>query len=159
MPKNCTFERVNGLCPNTPLMEEKESKHDSPPGQEGTILVAEDVIENFLLLKAMLTHYGLRVLHASNGKEAVRFCEEHPEIDLILMDLQMPELNGLEASRIIKSSHPDLPIIAVSGYSVGGERDLALEYGCSDLIAKPFSIRELISRVGRYVPLRNPPPL
>ena len=87
---------------------------------------------------------------AKNGKEAVEQCYEHPEISLVLMDLKMPVMDGLEATRKIKSFRKDLPIIAITAYAMSGDEKIALEAGCSDYITKPFEQDVLLSKLIKF---------
>ena len=101
------------------------------------ILIAEDVESNYKLLEIILKkEYDL--LWAKNGKEAVEYAfAEHP--DAVLMDVRMPVMGGLEATRQIRKMSPDVPIIAMSAYSYGNEPELAREAGCNDFLTKPLS--------------------
>lgn len=116
---------------------------------EFTILVAEDIDSNYELLKAL---YGKKynLLWAQNGIEAINlFSTEHP--DLILMDMQMPELSGIEAAQIIREVSPDIPIIALTAYSYESDKEAALAAGCNELVTKPFHTRHLESILDKYL--------
>jgi signal transduction histidine kinase len=103
-----------------------------------TILVAEDDEFNFIYINILLKHDLFKILHAQNGVEAVEFCQTHPEIVLVLMDLKMPVMDGFEATRQIKLLRNNLPVIAVTAYSGTEDQQRALEAGCDDLITKPL---------------------
>ncbi len=110
------------------------------------ILIAEDVDWNFHYLEILLgTVSGARVLWAKNGNEAVSICREHPEIDLILMDVQMPELDGNEATKLILEFRPDMPIIAQSAYAMIEEKEKSLTAGCIAFLTKPFTKKQLFN--------------
>ena len=96
------------------------------------ILVAEDNDSNFLLMNFILKN-NYEIIRAINGKDAV----EHP--DLILMDMKMPVMGGIEATRLIRVTYPDLPIIAVTANAFDSDRQNALEAGCNDFLAKPVT--------------------
>ena len=117
--------------------------------QMKTILVAEDEESNYELVRIVLQkRYNL--LHAHNGIEAVTMNEEeHP--DLILMDIRMPEMNGLDATRIIKEVNSDTPVIALSAYAFDENVREAKAAGCDDFLAKPFRVEDLIEIIGRYL--------
>jgi two-component system cell cycle response regulator DivK len=83
--------------------------------------------------------------------EAVNFAKEHPETDLILMDLQMPEMNGYVASREIKKIYPDMIIIAQTAFAMSDDRSKALEAGCDDYLAKPIRSKDLLDTVNKYL--------
>ncbi len=113
------------------------------------ILVAEDEDSNYELVKIVLSK-RYRLLRAKNGIEAVTFCEdEHP--DLILMDIRMPDMNGLDATRIIKEVNHDIPIIALSAYAFEENIQEALSAGCDEFMAKPFRVEDLIDMVEKHI--------
>lgn len=113
------------------------------------ILVAEDEDSNFELVRIVLAK-RYRLLRAVNGIEAVTFCEdEHP--DLVLMDIRMPDMNGLDATRIIKEVNHDIPVIALSAYAFDENIREAKAAGCDEFMAKPFRVEDLLDMVGKYV--------
>lgn len=114
-----------------------------------TILVAEDVESNFLLLKALLAKtYNL--LHAYNGQEAIdMYTEHHP--DLILMDVKMPIMDGLEATRSIRQLSQDIPIIALTAFAFDQDRVRVLDAGCNDFLTKPLSPPLLKQTLEKYL--------
>jgi len=91
-----------------------------------------------------------KLLSAKNGQEAVDLCHNHPEIDLILMDIKMPVMNGMEATRLIKSFRKDLPIIAVTAFAQSGDEHRFREAGCDDYISKPINKTKLLSLIQEY---------
>jgi len=113
------------------------------------ILVAEDEDSNYELVKIVLAK-RYRLLRAINGIEAVTLCEEeHP--DLILMDIRMPDMNGLDATRIIKEVNHDMPVVALSAYAFDENIREAKAAGCDDFMAKPFRVEDLIDMVQKYL--------
>lgn len=119
-----------------------------------TILVAEDEEVNYLYIEALFENkvdYNYRLIHVKNGKEAVDLCFENSNIDIILMDLKMPVMNGYEATEKIKSKFPTIPIIAQTAYSTQSDRKLALQCGCDDFISKPIDKEELFGLVNKYL--------
>ena len=114
------------------------------------ILIAEDVESNFLYLKAVLSKLNASIFWAKNGVEAVSICEEHP-IDLVMMDLQMPEMNGYEATKILKRKFPTLTIIAQTAFAMSDDREKAMDVGCDDYLAKPIKSKDLLTTVEKYV--------
>lgn len=112
-----------------------------------TILIADDNNANIDLLKTFLLRKEAGVLVAKDGNEAVEMCKTHAEISLILMDLQMPLINGLEATRMIKKIRKDLPIIAQTAYSIGFNMTDALAAGCNDYVIKPIKLSVLESKI------------
>lgn len=119
------------------------------------ILIAEDVESNFLYLKAVLSKLNATILWAKNGIEAVEMCDQDQTIDLILMDLQMPEMNGYEATLVLKKKYPHLPIIAQTAFAMSDDREKALDAGCDDYLAKPIKSKDLLGVVGKYINLNS----
>ena len=114
-----------------------------------TILVAEDEDSNYELVKIVLQK-RYRLLRAHNGIEAVNLNEdEHP--DLILMDIRMPEMNGLDATRIIKESNQETPVVALSAYAFEENIREAKMAGCDEFMAKPFRVENLVEMVKKYL--------
>ena len=114
-----------------------------------TILVAEDEDSNYELVKIVLQK-RYRLIRAHNGIEAVQLNEdEHP--DMILMDIRMPGMNGLDATRIIKEVSHNTPIVALSAYAFDENIREARAAGCDEFMAKPFRVESLIEMVRKYV--------
>jgi CheY-like chemotaxis protein len=131
---------------------ELEKKKIRPTVKDSTtILIAEDEEINFILLNEMLSHSKISILRASNGMEAVDLCQTKDQIDLVLMDVRMPIMNGLEATKLIKVFRPSLPIIIQTAFSSESDRLKAFESGCSDFISKPISKDLLIMKINRLV--------
>jgi len=104
------------------------------------VLITEDEEVNFYYLKTLLQRADAKVIRAKNGKEAVDIITEYGGgVDLILMDLNMPVMDGYEAMRIIKSRHPAIPIIAQTAYTMNNDRKRCLQAGFNDYIAKPIN--------------------
>jgi CheY-like chemotaxis protein len=115
--------------------------------KDTTILIAEDIDLNFLYLKGLFKLTGATVIRAPNGKEAVEQCINDPKINIVLMDLLMPVMNGYEATRRIKTLRPDLPVIAQTAYVQSEDRAHAVAAGCDDFIAKPINSDELFKKM------------
>jgi len=118
-----------------------------------TILVIEDQEDNRRIFRDLLTSAGYDVIEAVNGVEGVSAAETHHP-DLILMDIQLPGIDGYEATRRIKAN-PNLqkiPIIVVTSYALSGDDVKAFEAGCDAYVAKPFSPRELLAKIRKYLP-------
>ena len=113
------------------------------------ILVAEDEDSNYELVRIVLAK-RYRLLRAHNGIEAVTYSEEeHPA--LVLMDVRMPDMSGLDATRIIKEVNPDIPVVALSAYAFDENIREARNAGCDEFMAKPFRVEDLLDTVQRYV--------
>ena len=115
----------------------------------GSILVAEDHEVNQRLFKMILENMGFRVKLASNGREAVEYADS--DVRLIFMDVQMPEMNGYEATKAIRERGIDVPIIAVTASAIKGERDKALEIGMTDFLTKPFKKNDILPVLRKWV--------
>jgi CheY-like chemotaxis protein len=114
------------------------------------ILVAEDEDSNYELVRIVLAK-TYRLMRAHNGIEAVTICEdEHP--DLILMDMRMPDMGGLDATRIIKEVNHEIPIVALSAYAFDENVREARAAGCNEFLAKPFRVEDLLDVVHKYIP-------
>ena len=112
------------------------------------ILVAEDVESNFILLKNLIgREYTL--LWAKDGVEAIEMYKQY-QPDLILMDVKMPRMDGLEATHIIRSYSKEIPIIALTAYAFGTDKEQALEMGCNDYVTNPISERSLRKALDKY---------
>ena len=101
------------------------------------ILIAEDNDSNFILMTYILKKY-YQFERAKNGQEAVEMAEKNT-YDIVLMDIKMPIMDGLEATKAIKEKFPNLPIIALTANAFDSDRQLALEAGCNDFLSKPVS--------------------
>lgn len=136
---------------------DKESERVSPLKKMGEIflLVAEDEESNFRYIKEILKNTEIVVLHAMNGKEAVDMCKENPRINVVLMDIKMPEMDGYEATRLIRQFRPGLTIIAQTAYALVNEKNLAIDAGCDDYISKPFKREHLLSMINKYRAIRK----
>ena len=117
---------------------------------ERTILIAEDNEINFVLLNSILLAKKLNIKWVKNGEEAVNFCRNN-NIDLVLMDIKMPLMSGLEATKEIRRFNPLIPIIAQTAFALEGEKEKCLEVGCNDYISKPFNQCDLINLVNKYI--------
>ena len=116
-----------------------------------TILVAEDIESNFRLINHMLKKTKARVLYAEDGLIAVDICRQDKNIDLILMDIQMPVMNGIEATIEIKKFMPQVPVIALTAFSLSEDSDHCLEAGCVDYLTKPIEKASMLEKVKAYI--------
>jgi len=116
-----------------------------------TILIAEDDNINFLLFQKMMGSKKYQIIRAENGKEAVDICLENPNLDLVLMDIKMPLMNGFEALELIKPIRPNLAIIAQTAYSSSDDRDKIFAAGFSDYIIKPLNRERLFELINVYL--------
>jgi two-component system, cell cycle response regulator DivK len=115
--------------------------------EENSILIVEDDETSSILLQVFLSKGNYKLLYAVNGKMAVQMFRENPKIDLILMDLKMPVMDGYEATRQIREMNTNIPILAQSAYAMSGDSEKALDAGCNDYITKPVKKEELLAKI------------
>jgi CheY-like chemotaxis protein len=114
-----------------------------------TILIAEDNESNYILMTYILKR-SYQIVRAHNGREAVEISEKGG-IDLILMDLKMPVMDGLEATRIIKDATPELPIIMLTANAFENDRLAAMNAGCDDFLSKPINSKICLDTIAKYI--------
>lgn len=115
-----------------------------------TILIAEDVESNYLFLEEVIGRTGANILWATNGQNAIDIFTQN-DIDLILMDIQMPLLNGFDATREIKKINPKIPVISQTAYAMAEDRGKSIAAGCDDYISKPISSQKLLNLIDKYL--------
>lgn len=138
-------------APTGPQPAKQNKKAGSSSNILTTLLIAEDEDFNFLLLEEFLSDKNINIIRACNGKEAVNICKSRQHIDLILMDIKMPLMNGLEATREIKKFMPEIPVIAQTAYAGDYDRNQAASYGCNDFLSKPFKQEDLLKMINLYL--------
>jgi len=116
-----------------------------------TLIVAEDEDVNFLLIEKMLSPQNYIVIRARNGNEAVESCREIRDVNMVLMDLNMPLMNGYQANRIIREERPEIPVLAVTAFAGEEEKKRALSEGFLDFVPKPIEKELLISKIKEYI--------
>ncbi|MFI5977565.1 HAMP domain-containing protein [Streptomyces sp. NPDC051452] len=119
-----------------------------------TVLVVDDDARNLFALSGILELHGFRVLHAENGRKGIETLVNHPDVELVLMDVMMPEMDGYTATAEIRkmSRYADLPVIAVTAKAMQGDREKSLASGASDYVTKPVDTHDLIACVRRWLP-------
>lgn len=115
------------------------------------ILVVEDDADNLEFLRCLLSKYGADVFLAKNAKKALEYIISKPQIQIVLMDIRLPDMDGLKATQKIKAIRPDIPIIAQTAYAMYNDRDLCLANGCDDYISKPLSKDLLFDKINKYI--------
>ncbi|MEU6880263.1 HAMP domain-containing protein [Streptomyces sp. NPDC046712] len=118
-----------------------------------TVLVVDDDARNLYALSGILELHGIEVLHAENGRKGIEVLAAHPGIDLILMDVMMPEMDGYAATASIRRmpAHAELPIVAVTAKAMPGDREKSLASGASDYVTKPVDADDLIACIRRWL--------
>jgi PAS domain S-box-containing protein len=152
LKKGSTFFFTLPYFPNSLINEiTKETNKNYTFLKVSKILIAEDDYVSFRYLKRLLKRDDIIILYAENGEQAVNFVRNTPDIDLILMDIRMPVMDGMEATRQIKRLKPDLPVIAQTAYAFNTERDMILSIGCDDYISKPVEPELLLNLIKKYI--------
>jgi CheY-like chemotaxis protein len=143
--------------PYVPVAKKVEEKVESKESrsryqwQGKLFLVAEDDKFSYKFLEGFLKQTRAEVIWAPNGKKAVELCRKYDNVDLILMDIQMPEMNGLVATEEIKKFNRRIPIIAQTANALSEERHRCIQAGCDDFITKPVNISELYAKIDRWL--------
>lgn len=119
------------------------------------VLVAEDDFFSYKFLEGFLKQTQAEVLHAEDGNKALKICEDNKEIDIVLMDVQMPEMNGLDATSAIKKFRQELPIIAQTANAIAEEKQKCFEAGFDDFVTKPINITELFMKMDHWLSKRS----
>jgi two-component system, cell cycle response regulator DivK len=115
------------------------------------ILIAEDEKTNYLFLEALLKRTNAELIWAETGKAAIDAINSNPTIDIVLMDIKMPEMNGYEATFEIKKIRPTIPIIAQTAYALAGEKEKILSAGCDDYLSKPIMGKVLLEKIDKFL--------
>jgi PAS domain S-box-containing protein len=151
--KGSTFFVEIPYNPVNPEMNLMLAEASESAAERITILVTEDEEVNYQYLEILLKKYNpdIKVLHAINGREAVTLCKEHPNIRLVLMDIKMPEMGGLEATRLIKDQNPDIIVVAQTAYTALENQEDAKEAGCSAFLRKPTRKVFLFNILDQYL--------
>ena len=129
-------------------MSETKSNYD---WSGKTVLIVEDVIHNYKFLVHAIKATKVEILWAKNGKEAYEACKTDKKIHLILMDINMPIMNGYKYIRLIKNLDKNIPIITQTAYAFAGEKEKSFAAGSDDYILKPIRISELLDLMAKYL--------
>lgn len=139
-------------CDNETLIHHEES------GELGlncwvnhTILIVDDYRDIYFYFSETLVNTGINLLYADNGTKAIELCRDHAEIELVLMDIQMPEMSGIDATKNIRKFRRNLPIIAQTAYAQSDDFDLFLDAGFNDLITKPIEKDILLKKISKFL--------
>ncbi len=142
-----------------PLVRGEEVGEQRPPQTAGgglsgrLVLVVDDDVRNLYAISGILEMHGVEVLHAENGRKGIETLRANPEIDLVLMDVMMPEMDGYAATAQIRQdpAYATLPIIAVTAKAMPGDREKSLASGASDYVTKPVDANDLVACMGRWL--------
>lgn len=143
------YVSVDGEVKEKDAISSTSGEDAKAPKQEVTILVAEDYQSNYDLIAAMIGKI-YRLVHAQDGMEAIQMYDQYKP-DLILMDIKMPNIDGLDATRTIREMSPEIPIIAVSAYAYEKDKAAAIESGCNEFLTKPIAADLLKTTINKYL--------
>ncbi len=131
--------------PKRKILEESQRRDPALEGRK--VLIVDDDVRNIFALTSALESYGILILRAENGREGIETLEQNPDVDVVLMDIMMPEMDGYETMRAIRriARFKDLAIIALTAKAMKADRDKCIEAGASDYIAKPLDMDQLLS--------------
>ncbi len=116
-----------------------------------TVLIVEDNETSNIYFEAALRKTKAKMIWAKNGLEAVELVKKSQPIDLILMDINMPKMDGIEATQIIKTLYPEIIIVVQTAFILSGEERLCQEAGCDEFITKPIRLKYLLDTINRYL--------
>ncbi|NJW51472.1 hybrid sensor histidine kinase/response regulator [Salinimicrobium oceani] len=142
-----TIPYVPSEAPQEPDTDAQQEKLET---ETLKILIAEDDNISFLFIQQLLKSPQITLLRAKDGSNAVELARRNPDLSLILMDIKMPLLNGIEATHQIRQFNPSVPIIAQSAYTFSGEQEQAIKAGCNDYITKPINKNILLQLIKKY---------
>ncbi|NEQ27597.1 MAG: response regulator, partial [Microcoleus sp. SIO2G3] len=141
------LHRVQANLPK-PKRQILEQLHQNDPVLAGKkVLIVDDDVRNIFALTSLLERYQMQVLYAENGRDGIAVLQNHPDVNVVLMDVMMPEMDGYETTRAIREQDEfrSLPIIALTAKAMQGDREKCLEAGASDYITKPVDTEQLLS--------------
>jgi CheY-like chemotaxis protein len=148
------------VCIYLPAVIEVEEKkvqrlHGEPVKGTGTILLIEDELAVIEVLRKLLEHLGYKVIEAKTGKEAIRLVRVYDgDINLAILDVFLPDMNGNKVYALLKEYNPDLKVIVCSGYSIEGPAQEILDAGAHGFIQKPFTIEELSEKLNELLQIK-----
>lgn len=129
-------------------MELKESNYS---WKDKTVLIVEDNETSNIYFEAALRKTNANLIWAKNGLDAVNLVKSNSHIDLVLMDINMPQMDGIEATRIIKESNPEIIVVVQTAFILSGEERMCQEAGCDEFITKPIRLKYLLDTINRYL--------
>ena len=141
------LHRVEANLPEPKRRILKQVHESDPVFADKRVLIVDDDMRNIFALTAILERYKMAVLYAENGKEGIETLKKNPQVNIVLMDIMMPEMDGYETMREIRKNprFRSLPIIALTAKAMKGDREKCIEAGASDYITKPVEPEQLIS--------------
>jgi two-component system sensor histidine kinase EvgS len=146
---------VNLNIPLSAYLDEKKHKSvsmtDIPPEKDKKVLIVDDELANCIYMKEVLGELDFKIMCAENGKEAVDYCKEKPVIDIVLMDIKMPIMDGYEATKRIKDENPEITVIAQTAFTSDRDVQRIKNHGFDDYLSKPIRREELLNVLKMYI--------
>jgi len=136
--------------PNTTILDNELATNKNALKETAKILIAEDDDVSYLYLETLMNPLTVKIIRAINGKDVIEICQKNSDIDMILMDIQLPILNGYEATRQIRRFNKDVIIIAQTAYGLTGDKEKAIKAGCNDYISKPIKKKQLLALIQKF---------
>jgi len=140
----------NAVLINEPVVQQIVPSENNDLIRKLKILIAEDDKVSEMLIDKTLKTFGKEIIKARTGVEAIEACKKNPDIDLVMMDIRMPDMGGYDATRQIRKFNKEVVIIAQTAHGLYGDREKAIEAGCNDYIAKPINKAELLLLIQKY---------
>jgi CheY-like chemotaxis protein len=138
------------------IREKQEKKEKAEPKDVmqdwsgKTLLIVEDDPTSLEYMKEIIRPTGANMIPRETGRQALKAFEENTSIDLVLMDIKLPDIHGVEVTQRIKEKKPEIPVIAQTAYAMGEDRNKCLQAGCDDYISKPLDVNEFIEIIHRH---------
>jgi hypothetical protein len=147
------YHRISQMPNKTSTMDylPPHVENDTSSTPTVNILIAEDDETSATYLATLVAGFKRNIIHVKSGREAIATCRNVPGIDLVLMDIKMADMDGYEATRLIRQFDAEVIIIAQTAYALAGDREKAIESGCNDYIEKPINRLQLIGLVNKYL--------
>jgi len=142
--------QYNAVLINEPVVQQIVPSENNDLIRKLKILIAEDDKVSEMLIDKTLKTFGKEIIKARTGVEAIEACKKNPDIDLVMMDIRMPDMGGYDATRQIRKFNKEVVIIAQTAHGLYGDREKAIEAGCNDYIAKPINKAELLLLIQKY---------
>ena len=146
----CNISSKKGIDIKTEKIPKNETEPITPEILDLKVLFAEDDEASEMLISLKLRKFSKEIFKATNGIEAIEICRKNPNVDLVLMDIQMPKMNGYQATREIRKFNKKVIIIAQTAFALTGDKDKAIEAGCNDYISKPIKECDLDLIIQKY---------
>jgi CheY-like chemotaxis protein len=152
------LEHTPEPAPTAPALMRSSTREQRTVGEVAElkgkkILVVDDDVRNLFSMTSLLERRGAKVLPAGSGREAFELLEEHPDTAVVLMDMMMPEMDGFEATRLLREDerYKELPIVALTAKAMPADREKALTSGCNDFVPKPVEQERLLAVLKQWV--------